>query len=109
MAYIANYSETAPDRAEIDAQRGALLIEFGANWCAHCQGAQPLIESAQRDYPQLPAFKIEDGPGRRLGRSFRVKLWPTLIFMKDGQETERLVRPTSESDIRAALARLSAL
>lgn len=108
MAYIPTYSEEAPDRAEVDALTGAVLIEFGANWCGHCQGAQPLIEAAQRAYPDLRALKIEDGPGRPLGRSFRVKLWPTLIFMKDGVELERLVRPGSEAEISAALARLTA-
>jgi len=108
MAYIPTYSEEAPDRAEVDALNGAVLIEFGANWCGHCQGAQPLIEAAQRAYPGLRALKIEDGSGRPLGRSFRVKLWPTLIFMKDGVELERLVRPGSEAEISAALARLTA-
>jgi thioredoxin 1 len=107
MAYIANYSEDAPARAEVDALPGAVLIEFGANWCGHCQGAQPLIEAALRDSPELRCFKIEDGPGRRLGRSFRVKLWPTLIFIKDGREMERLVRPASVAEIGAALARLA--
>jgi thioredoxin 1 len=58
--------------------------------------------------PELRALKIEDGPGRPLGRSFRVKLWPTLIFMKDGVERERLVRPASEAEITAALIRLTA-
>jgi thioredoxin 1 len=107
MAYIANYSEDALDRAEIDALPGAVLVEFGANWCGHCQGAQPLIEAALRDFPDLRCIKVEDGPGRRLGRSFRVKLWPTLVFIKDGLELERLVRPASEAEIRAALARLT--
>ena len=107
MAYIANYSEVAPDRAEIDALPGAVLIEFGANWCGHCQGAQPLIKAALDDFPELRTLKIEDGPGRRLGRSFRVKLWPTLVFMKDGVERERLVRPGAAADISAALARLT--
>ena len=107
MAYSPNYAEEAPNRAEIDALPGATLIEFGTGWCGHCQGAQPLIEAAQRDFPELRSFKVEDGPGRRLGRSFRVKLWPTLVLMKDGQELERLVRPNSEAEIRAALARLT--
>ena len=48
---------------------------------------------------EVPHVKIEDGPGRRLGRSFGVKLWPTLIFMKDGQEISRLVRPKAAKEI----------
>ena len=46
-------------------------------------------------HPRLRHLKFEDGPGRPLGRSFKVKLWPTLIFMKDGVEVARVVRPDS--------------
>ncbi|MDE2441067.1 MAG: thioredoxin family protein [Betaproteobacteria bacterium] len=106
MAYVPTYAEAAPSQEEIDTLPGLALIEFGANWCGHCQGAQPAIVAAMASYPMLRHIKVEDGPGRRLGRSYRVKLWPTLIFLRDGQESERLVRPTSEAEIAAALARL---
>lgn len=107
MPYVENYSADAPQRTEVDALPGLLLLEFGANWCGHCQAAQPAIQSALAAQPALAHKKIEDGPGRKLGRSYRVKLWPTLIFLKDGQEIERLVRPTDAADISAALTRLN--
>jgi thioredoxin 1 len=50
--------------------------------------------------------KVEDGPGRPLGRSFKVKLWPTLIFLRDGAEVARVVRPT---EVRAVVEGLNAL
>ena len=106
MAYTPIFTVDAPDRDEIDARPGLFLLEFGVDWCPHCQGAQPLIETALADYPELPHLKIEDGPGRRLGRSYRVKLWPTLVLIRDGQEIERLVRPTRQAEIAAALGRL---
>jgi thioredoxin 1 len=104
MTYVAKYSETAPARSEIDALPGPLLLEFGIDSCPHCQGAQAFIEAALRDHPELRHIKIEDGPGRRLGRSFRVKLWPTLILMRSGQEAGRIVRPGSEREISELLA-----
>lgn len=97
------FAETEPTRADIDATKGALLIEFGAPWCGHCQAAQPLIEAAMNEHPALVHLKIEDGPGRPLGRSFRVKLWPTLVFMQDGAEVERLVRPLDSQAIVTAM------
>jgi thioredoxin 1 len=51
----------------------------------------------------LRHLKVEDGPGRPLGRSYRVRLWPTLVLLRDGQEVARLVRPTQAADILAAL------
>jgi thioredoxin 1 len=93
-----------PDRSTIDALADPILLEFGANWCGHCRAAQPLIATALSKHPDLSHMRIEDGPGRRLGRSFRVKLWPTLILMHQGSELARLVRPTGSDEIIAALA-----
>ena len=108
MPMLTNYSDNAPAREEVDALKGAALLEFGTDWCGHCQAAQPHLAEAFTDYPDLHHLKVEDGPGRRLGRSFRVKLWPTLIFLRDGEEVARLVRPTDTESIRRAMASLHA-
>ena len=102
------YEATQTTRAEVDSLAEPVVIEFGTSWCGHCMAAQPLIESAMADYPALHHLKVEDGPGRPLGRSFRVKLWPTLIFMAGGQEVARLVRPASAGEIAGALRQIAA-
>ncbi|HEX6364377.1 MAG TPA: thioredoxin family protein [Albitalea sp.] len=99
------YSRTEPSRAEVDALPGTTVLEFGAPWCGICLGAQPAIASVLADHPEVRHLKIEDGPGRPLGRSFRVKLWPTLVVLRDGREIERLVRPLGREPIAEALAR----
>lgn len=100
------YSTSAPDRAEVDALAGATVLEFGTDWCGWCRGAQPLIHSALRQHPGIRHLKIEDGKGRPLGRSFSVKLWPTLIFLKDGREVARVVRPHDAQPIADALGQI---
>jgi thioredoxin 1 len=100
----AHYAEEAPPRADIDALEGPTVVEFGTGWCGYCRAAQPSIAQAFQDHGDVRHLKFEDGPGRALGRSFRVKLWPTLIFMNDGKEVARLVRPGSAAEIRDALA-----
>jgi thioredoxin 1 len=106
MAASDAYTPDVPARAELDAMPGATVVEFGTNWCGYCQGAQPLIARALETHPDLRHLKVEDGPGRALGRSFRVKLWPTLIFMRDGVEIARVVRPTGRAQLDEALAAL---
>jgi thioredoxin 1 len=100
------YREPGPSREEIDASRGAVVLEFGANWCGYCRAAVPAIAAAFADRSNLEHIKVGDGPGRPLGRSFRVKLWPTLIFLRDGREVGRVVRPASEAEVRAGLEAL---
>lgn len=98
------YQQAAPTRAEIDGLSGAAVLEFGANWCGFCIRAQPSIAAAFGSYPAVPHYKVEDGPGRLLGRSFRVKLWPTLIFLRDGKEVARVVRPEDADEIAEGFA-----
>ena len=106
MSTTADYSTTPPERSAIDALPGPTLLEFGTDWCGHCRAAQAPLGEALANRPTLRHLKIEDGPGRPLGRSYRVKLWPTLIFLQDGQEIARLVRPTASTAITEALASL---
>ena len=103
---VTDYCEIEPLRADIDAVEGPLLLEFGAPWCTHCQAAQPLIATALAHHSPIRRIKVEDGKGRPLGRSFRVKLWPTLIFMRHGKEIDRLVRPADSGAIEQALAKI---
>jgi thioredoxin 1 len=98
----------APYRAEVDAWRGLTVLEFGTDWCGHCRTAQPAVAQALAQQPQWQHLKVEDGAGRALGRSYRVKLWPTLIFLRDGQEVARLVRPTQPEQLQAVWASLDA-
>jgi thioredoxin 1 len=93
----------APTRVEVDALPGLTLLEFGTDWCGHCRAAQPALAEVLPQAALWRHLKVEDGPGRPLGRSFRVKLWPTLVLLKDGQEVTRLVCPTQAQDIRQAL------
>jgi thioredoxin len=98
-----NYDKPEPTRAEVDALPGSMVLEFGASWCEICQGAQPTIAAALADHPGVRHVKVGDGKGKPLGRSFGVKLWPTLVFLRDGRELARAVRPTDADEVRKGL------
>ena len=101
-----DYAATEPTREEIDALKGPTLLEFGTPWCGWCRRAQPLIADALAARPGVRHIKIADASGRHLGRSFGVKLWPTLVFLRDGKEGARLVRPHGAGAIREALVQI---
>jgi thioredoxin 1 len=104
MPYTRSYAEHEPQRSEVDALPGITVLEFGAPWCPHCIGAQPLIEHAIAARDDVRHLKIEDGPGHPLGRSYRIKLWPSLLVLRDGEERVRAVRPTTRAEIERLLA-----
>lgn len=98
------YTADEPSRAQVNALPGTTVLEFGTNWCGWCRGAQPHIAQALAGQRGLRHFKVEDGAGRPLGRSFGVKLWPTLVVLRDGQEIGRVTRPSDPAALQALLA-----
>ena len=97
----------APSLDDAQAWQGLTLLEFGTEWCGHCRAAQPMIAQALAAQPNWQHCKVEDGPGRLLGRHYRVKLWPTLVLLRDGQEVGRLVRPEGADVVTALAASMS--
>lgn len=105
MMFQSEYAATEPSRDEIDALGGAVLVEFGAPWCPFCQAIQPQLSELFTEFPTVAHYKIEDGKGKPLGRSFRVKLWPNLVFMHNGKIVEQLARP-NHAEIRRGFERI---
>jgi|SRR6185436_1103205 thioredoxin 1 len=108
MVMSGTYPATEPSRAEVDQLKGPAMLEFGSPTCGYCRAVQPLLASALANHPNVRHIKIADASGRRLGRSYQVKLWPTLVFLSDGREVARVVRPREESAIRNSLALIDA-
>lgn len=95
MAYAQAFVAQEPSRADVEAMPGEVMLEFGAPWCGHCIAAAPIAEHALGMREGVRHLRIEDGRSRPLGRSFRVKLWPTFVLLRDGVEHARAVRPRS--------------
>ena len=100
------YEAAQPERSQIEALPGAVVLDFGTNWCGYCNRASPAIAAALAEQPLVRHIKVEDGSGRPLGRSHNVRLWPTLVLLRDGRELTRLVRPDGVESVRKALAQL---
>jgi thioredoxin 1 len=107
MSFQRVYHEAEFTREDLDAMTGPVVVEFGANWCGICGGFTPQAEKAFAGFDDVRHLRVEDGPGKRLGRSFKVKLWPTFVFMRDGQVVQLSVRPDRaevEQGLRAITA-----
>ena len=106
MPYAATHLPQPPTRDAVDALPGTTVLEFGTPWCGHCLRAQPHIQQALAVRSDVQHFNIEGGKGKPLGRSYSVKLWPTLVFLHDGQEVARVVRPGDAATLAQAFRAL---
>jgi len=96
MGFAAEYLESEPARSEVDALKGPVLIEFGAPWCGYCMAVQASLADMLARFPDVTHIKVHDARRRPLGRSFRVKLWPNLVFLRDGKVVAQLARPGND-------------
>lgn len=96
-----------PTREEVERMPGPVVLEFGASWCGHCQALAPDLAALLKQFPGVRLVWVEDGKGKPLGRSFRVKLWPTLVFLRDGQVVKQVSRPEL-SEVRQGLEAITA-
>lgn len=80
------------------------MLEFGASWCPICKSARPTIDRVRAGHGDVRHVWVEDGKGKRLGRAYGVKLWPTLVALRDGVEVARVVRPHSPAQVEAVFA-----
>ena len=96
-------ADQAPSRDEVNGLAGSVVVEFGTDWCGHCRALAPEVARHLAAHPGVRHIKVEDGPGRPLGRSFQVRLWPNLVFMKDGSVVRQLARPSHQA-LREAFA-----
>lgn len=101
---MSHYLADNPAPEYVAALPGLTLLEFGVDWCPHCQAAQPLLAQFLAARPQLRHLAAEDGKGRRLGRLYGVKLWPSFILLRDGVEIGRAVRPQRLAELEAMVS-----
>ena len=99
-----SYEPETITREQADALPGVTVLQFGTNWCGYCRAAEPAAERVLSGVERVRRVLVEDGKGRPLGRSYRVTLWPTFIFLRDGVEVARVVRPWRPEDFSEAIA-----
>jgi thioredoxin 1 len=107
IGFNSEYVEETFTFEQIGELLGDAVLEFGAPWCGHCQAASSAIKEVVTEHAGLSHIKIYDGKGKPLGRAFKVKLWPTLILLRDGNEVARLMRPLSSDEVRQLMSKLN--
>jgi thioredoxin 1 len=87
--------DKAPSREEVERLPGLVLLEFGTEWCGFCRALAPHVSALLASHAEIQHMKVEDGPGRSLGRSFGVRVWPNLVLLRDGVVLWQLARPSA--------------
>ncbi len=87
---------------------GNVLVDFWGPRCQPCLQMMPTVERLeQTSEGRLAVVKVNASEHRELCRSMGVMSLPTYIFMKNGDEIERLTGSPTETDIMHAAEQLT--
>lgn len=68
-----------------------VLIDFYATWCGPCKMLAPIIEELAPKYEgKVKIVKLDVDENPHTAEQFSVQSIPTLVFIKNGKELERL-------------------
>ena len=93
--------------AEVLNSKLPVLADFYSDSCVPCKRLSPVLAEIEEQYAdRINIAKININFDGELAEKYEVRAAPTLIFFKDGQETERLIGAVKKSEITEIIEKL---
>ncbi|KAF8057849.1 hypothetical protein N665_1253s0007 [Sinapis alba] len=68
-----------------------VVIKFTAKWCGPCKSLEPKLEELASKYTDVEFVKIDVDVLKSVWKEYNLHALPTVVFMKRGQEVDRVV------------------
>lgn len=86
--------------------KGTVLVDFFATWCGPCKMIAPAVEQLAEEYQGKAAvYKLDVDEAQDIAMRFQIMSIPTLVFFKDGTESERIRGAVSKAELTEAMNR----
>lgn len=91
MPEIINTTDTDFEN-DINVTGKLVLVDLWAEWCGPCKMMEPVLEEIAGEMEKsLQVVKINIDQNQETPMKFNVMNIPTLLFLKDGKEVDRVI------------------
>ncbi len=91
--------------AEIE--KGVVLVDFWAAWCAPCNILAPVVDEIAKEYKdKIKVGKLNVDDSQKTAADFGIVSIPTIIIFKDAREEARIIGVVPKETIKQKIDRL---
>jgi thioredoxin 1 len=94
------------NEADFNIDNGCYAIKFWATWCGPCRVITPVLKKLDTEFEDVDFLSIDIDQVPTLAQKFKVRSLPTVLFIEDGKEVERLSGLHQIGPMRSALQSL---
>jgi thioredoxin 1 len=87
-------------------EKGMLVVEFGAPWCAACKKTEPIVAEISHDFPNIKFAKIDVSVSPALAAKMSVMSLPNIFIFVDGKVKDQIIGAASHAKIKEKIQKL---
>ena len=76
-----------------------IVLEFWAKWSESCKSVSPLLDEIAKECPNILVGKVNVDYEPELARAYGIVSLPTLVIIKDGKVSNKIVGSQSKDDL----------
>lgn len=94
---------------ELLSEKKLVIVDFHATWCGPCKMLGPVIDELINDYQTtegVSIVKMDVDNNIDTATKYNVRGVPTILFVKDGKEVDRMVGYKNKHEIQTKIESL---